>query len=80
MRVIGMIKTVSIEMMQQWSKSNIGGLIVCFSPENAKAVSYFLNEFALQPQDPMDKIGALRLNNLIVLGRLWFLVDVKSSL
>ena len=74
------MKILSIQELERWAQGDSGGLIVQLTHENFKMVSYYLQEFAVETEHPRDQIGAFQLGRLIVLGRRWFLEDVKNGL
>jgi hypothetical protein len=74
------VDKISLKDLDKWSKSEGGGLIFRFSHANFKTVAYFLHEFTIDGEDPMNRIGAFRLGNLLVVGRRWFLEDIWKGL
>jgi hypothetical protein len=74
------VKILNIQELERWAQGNSGGLIVPLTHENFKMISYYLQEFAVETRDPRNQIGAFQLGRLIVVGRRWFLEEVKTGL
>jgi hypothetical protein len=70
------MERITVEELVDWTESEYGGIIVNFSPEAFKTVSYFLREFALPTTDPFDQIGAFRSGRYLVVGTRYFRDDV----
>jgi hypothetical protein len=73
------VKNITVQEIEEWAQSVVGGIIVQFSPENFKTISYYLREFAVETVNPLDEIGAFRLGNLLVVGKRSFLGSVKQD-
>jgi hypothetical protein len=73
------VNILTVQEIEEWAQSDVGGLIVQFSPENFKTISYYLREFAVETAEPVDEIGAFRMGNLLVVGKRSFLGSVKQD-
>lgn len=71
---------LTVQDLELWEKGKIGGLFVPFSHGNFKTISYYLREFGVERDNPMDEIGAFRIGNLIVVGRRSFLENIRTGL
>ncbi len=74
------MKKVTVKNISKWLESDAGGMILPFSPENFKMISYYLHEFATEAEDPRDRVGAFQMGKFLVVGKRWFLDGVKTGL
>jgi hypothetical protein len=72
--------TLTVNELVEWTKSDCGGVIVNHTPQTIQAVKYFLREFAVSTKDPFDELGAFRVGEYLVVGKLGFREDVVKGL
>ena len=73
------MESLTVQNLVDWSESEYGGIIVHFSPQTFKTVSYFLREFAVPTDDPFAQLGAFRSGNYLVVGTRTFRDDVSTA-
>ena len=70
---------LSVDILNEWTESNFGGLLVGFSQENQAVVNYYVHEFGVPTVNPNNQIGAIRCGEYLVVGKKWFREQVWLS-
>jgi hypothetical protein len=71
---------LTVDELVEWTESDCGGVIVNYAPQTVQVVKYFLREFAVSTEDPFDELGAFRVGEYLVIGKLGFRDDVVKGL